>query len=241
MTASNTGTVRLYSATLQNNSDVTAPAAPSVTAPAADESVVSTATTSLTYTAEAGSTQQCKIDSGTYAACTSPYTTAALADGRHAFRVRAIDAAGNVGAAAARTFWTAIPISKLTKSAPVTQTATVNLAERKGQPTGRTGVSQAPRRSLPSARVALANFGGGSPIGYDRNVGPSNQRRAWIYLDRGNFTEHVCDRLNHRAHDERRNRQRLPIHGAGVVDAVAATEALRRRQLDQRQSESSAE
>jgi hypothetical protein len=42
---------------------------------------------------------QCQIDGAPLADCTSPYTSAALADGAHTFRVVATDAAGNVGTA----------------------------------------------------------------------------------------------------------------------------------------------
>jgi lysophospholipase L1-like esterase len=45
---------------------------------------------------EAGSTFQCKVDAGSYASCTSPNTTSRLADGSHAFSVRATDPAGNL-------------------------------------------------------------------------------------------------------------------------------------------------
>jgi CSLREA domain-containing protein len=45
---------------------------------------------------ETGSTFQCRVDSGSFASCSSPHTTATLAQGAHTWEVRAIDAAGNV-------------------------------------------------------------------------------------------------------------------------------------------------
>ncbi len=45
---------------------------------------------------EAGTTFECKIDRKPFQTCTSPKTVKRLDDGKHKFKVRAIDAAGNV-------------------------------------------------------------------------------------------------------------------------------------------------
>lgn len=44
---------------------------------------------------EAGGTFECKIDSGVYTACTSPYSIPPLKDGKHKLTIRAKDIAGN--------------------------------------------------------------------------------------------------------------------------------------------------
>ena len=57
------------------------------------------------YGSETGASFQCRLDGGTFAACSSPHVASALAEGLHTLEVRALDAAGNVDPTpAARTF-----------------------------------------------------------------------------------------------------------------------------------------
>lgn len=104
-TTATSGRVSLQSATLTTNSDTTAPTTTISSGPA-NGATITTSTATFGFTSnETGSTFQCRVDAGTYATCTSPFTTPALSAGSHTFDVRAIDGAGNVtGAPPRRTF-----------------------------------------------------------------------------------------------------------------------------------------
>jgi hypothetical protein len=52
-------------------------------------------TPTFTFSSQPGTSFECKLDSGSYAPCSSPKTTSYLTDGSHTFHVRASDAAGN--------------------------------------------------------------------------------------------------------------------------------------------------
>ncbi len=54
---------------------------------------------------EAGSTFQCKLDRGSWKACSSPKRLKRLKPGKHTFRVRAKDAVGNVDQTPAKRVW----------------------------------------------------------------------------------------------------------------------------------------
>ncbi|WP_445149191.1 Ig-like domain-containing protein [Baekduia sp. Peel2402] len=88
--------------------NVTAPdtTAPNTTISSGPSGTIATSSASFGFTSsESGSTFRCKLDSGSYASCTSPKTYNNLTDGSHTFSVRATDAAGNQDASAAtRTF-----------------------------------------------------------------------------------------------------------------------------------------
>jgi large repetitive protein len=84
--------------------DTVAPPAPAI----AGGPPAATSATSATFVfsdSEPGLSFECQRDAGAFVACTSPATYTALPNGPHTFAVRAIDAAGNTGAAATRA-WT---------------------------------------------------------------------------------------------------------------------------------------
>jgi hypothetical protein len=58
---------------------------------------------------------QCSVDSGAFAACTSPFTAASLKIGAHTLGVRGADALGNQGAAATKAFTITCPKGKKPK------------------------------------------------------------------------------------------------------------------------------
>jgi Ca2+-binding RTX toxin-like protein len=78
----------------------------SISSGPAEGSTVDDPTPSFAFSSsETGSSFECQLDGGGFAACSSPYTTAALADEPHTFYVRATDAADNTDATpAARSF-----------------------------------------------------------------------------------------------------------------------------------------
>ena len=84
--------------------DTTAPETTITSAPAA---TTSSTTASFAFTAdEAGSTFECSLDNGAWAACTSPRAYSSLALGSHEFRVRATDGSGNTDGSPATHAWT---------------------------------------------------------------------------------------------------------------------------------------
>src|SRR6185503_10607728 len=71
-------------------------AAPQTTIDGGPSGPVATATPTFAMSSsEPGSTFECQVDNGPFAACSSPFTSAPLSDGPHTITIRAVDAAGN--------------------------------------------------------------------------------------------------------------------------------------------------
>lgn len=71
--------------------------APVVTVSSGPSNPTSDGSATLTFSADEVASFECRVDTGAYAACTSPASFTGLADGAHQFDVRATDLAGNVG------------------------------------------------------------------------------------------------------------------------------------------------
>jgi hypothetical protein len=81
--------------------------APETTLDSGPSGITASASASFSFsTNESGADFQCRLDAGAWTACSSPKTYAALADGTHAFDVRAKDAAGNVDLTPETRTWT---------------------------------------------------------------------------------------------------------------------------------------
>jgi hypothetical protein len=85
-------------------------AAPDTTITSGPDASTLSTSASFTFTAsDASATFQCKLDAGSYAACTSPKAYSGLSTGAHTFTVRASDSAGNADATPATRTWTIAP------------------------------------------------------------------------------------------------------------------------------------
>ena len=109
--------------------DTTAPAA------AITDVTVTGTTARVTFTSEAGARFECSLDNGPFETCTSPRDYTDLSGGSHTIRVRAIDQAGNVGAAAERSF---VISSPPTPDTPTPDTPTPDTTAPKVRPKPKT-------------------------------------------------------------------------------------------------------
>ena len=81
--------------------------APETTISAGPSGTVATDSASFSFSSsETGSSFECQLDGGAWAACSSPRAYPGLANGPHSFSVRATDAAGNTDTSPATRSWT---------------------------------------------------------------------------------------------------------------------------------------
>ncbi|MDQ3981816.1 MAG: hypothetical protein M3271_03940, partial [Actinomycetota bacterium] len=83
--------------------DTTAPETTIVSGPSG---TTTSSQATFTFTSEAGAEFACSLDGEAFSACKSPKTYTGLAEGQHAFKVRATDALGNTEATPAERVWT---------------------------------------------------------------------------------------------------------------------------------------
>ncbi|MBN8870550.1 MAG: PD40 domain-containing protein [Solirubrobacterales bacterium] len=114
--------------------------APTVNITSGPAGLTNDSTPSFAFEASESSTFQCKVDDGTFASCSSPYTTSSLADGAHTVKVMATDAAGNDSAVASREFTvdTTPPSVTITSGPEAKITATTATIEFSGSEDGST-------------------------------------------------------------------------------------------------------
>jgi predicted extracellular nuclease len=110
---------------------------------------------------------ECKLDAGSFSACTSPQSYTGLGDGFHTFQVRAIDASGNVDQTPASFTWTidATPPS-----------VTINTAAGQADPTSNspinfTVVFSEPVTGFTNGDVAISGTAGATTV--DVSGGPT--------------------------------------------------------------------
>jgi hypothetical protein len=98
---------------------------PSVTITSGPTNPTGDSTPSVAFTVTGATAIDCRTDGGAFATCSSPFTTAALADGSHTITVRGTDAVGNA-ATASQTFTvdTVAPVVTVTPVASPTNNTT---------------------------------------------------------------------------------------------------------------------
>jgi prepilin-type N-terminal cleavage/methylation domain-containing protein len=99
----------------------------------------SSTTADFTFSStESGSTFECRLDGGSWSACTSPTQYTSLSSGSHTFEVRATDAAGNTDPTPASYTWTVSPAPPVDTTPPET---TITSGPAQGSSTTSTSAS----------------------------------------------------------------------------------------------------
>ena len=128
---------------------------------------------------EAGSSFECRLDSGSYGSCSSPKGYSGLSDGAHTFQVRATDGAGNVGNPATRT-WTVD-----STGATVPPTTTITSGPAHNSTTSQTTATFGFNSSKPSSSFECQAGGGSLPA---RPFEPCTSPKTYTGLGDGDYT-----------------------------------------------------
>jgi hypothetical protein len=83
----------------------------SFTSGPAEGATIDTSSASIGFSANEPATFECKLNGGSFAACTSPFSASSLSDGTHTVQVRGTDTLGNAGAMVTRTFNVKVPVA----------------------------------------------------------------------------------------------------------------------------------
>ncbi|MFT4049727.1 MAG: GDSL-type esterase/lipase family protein [Solirubrobacterales bacterium] len=153
--------------------DTTAPGAPTVTRTVPTANPTNSASQTLTFAgSEAGGTFQCKLDSGSYAACgSSPVTVSGLTSGSHTYYVTQTDDAGNISAAGTAG-WTVdvtpppTPIVSGPSGTTAFSTATITYSDSESGVTFQCKLDSASYAACPASPVTLTGLSNGSHTYY---------------------------------------------------------------------------
>jgi hypothetical protein len=133
---------------------------PDTTVTSGPESVTTSTTASLAFTStESGSSFECKLDSGSWHACTSPNSETGLSTGSHSEAVRATDGAGNVDPTPATWTWSVVAPPPPPAPAPPPPPAPAPLGLLFGNPALESHVEYNPRGEAQAYRF-VAGAGG---------------------------------------------------------------------------------
>lgn len=139
-------------------------AAPTITISAQPPATNLQKSATFSFSTDETATFQCKLDSGTYATCTSPYSNASLSNGSHSFTLKATDQAGNEQISTpinwSQAAYSAIAIYHLDNASPTTDSGNytqvagyVNTLTATGTP-----VNDATGRFSESRDISAANY-----------------------------------------------------------------------------------
>ena len=180
-----------YSASRSFSVDTVAPSTSLGVAPPS-----ATASTDASFSlssSEAGSSFECRLDGGDWAACSSPKAYSGLGAGAHTFQVRAIDAAGNADATPASHTWTVdLSLPAVTMTTPADGSSTNDLTPAFG---GSASIASGDDGTV-TVKIYRQVAGGPDELVQTRSAVRSSSDGSWSLhafpaLDEGSYVAHA--------------------------------------------------